>query len=114
MKEVKGYSSETDFSDRMQSYITANMLMLSYAALPVEVAVVYPFVKLFQRFAACYRSVSTSKWIPDNFSFLSSFCVLKPKNTQKNLLLLFHNGVKNRSISTKKRNPHFSNAQGIF
>lgn len=40
VKEVKGISSETDFSDRMQSYITANMLMLLYA-------VEYPFILLY-------------------------------------------------------------------
>lgn len=40
VKEVKGISSETDFSDRMQSYITANMLMLLYA-------VVYPFIVFY-------------------------------------------------------------------
>lgn len=74
VKEVKGYSSETDFSDRMQSYITANMLMLLYA-------VEYPFILLYYfkgllHVTAAFQHLNGSQTI---LAFCQVFVFLSPK-----------------------------------
>lgn len=81
------------------------MLMLSYAALVVEVAAVISFCKMILE--VCYVTAAfqhLSVWITDSFSFFFLLVeeVLKPQIHKENLLptVQFHYGVKKRSLHT--------------